>query len=221
MHADSWLRINRMCQYAVQGDGRPARRIAGGSRDCLTDTEQRPQRRTARQPFIQVAEQHGGVMHPSGNDVAQSLGLAPPLHQAETEMRHDNPPSFPTHLDVCIDGAARLSPGWSERQQPDPFKVHSRQQHISVMAMTVAHVRTSHTSIFRRMGQQLELRAFIEVIMLPIDLLKANDIGVDFADHSGNAANIPPPVTADGAMNIVCGDAQPAWFRTLYSTACV
>lgn len=45
-------------------------------------------------------------------------------------------------------------------------------------------------------------------VVVPVDLLQGDDMGVDLTDHRADPSGIPAPIGADGAMDIVGGDAD-------------
>lgn len=71
------------------------------------------------------------------------------------------------------------------------------------MASVIAKVRAWERNISRQIGQVFELRGFVFVVVLPVDLLQADDVDAKLADHRRDAGGIAAPVAPDRTVNVI------------------
>ncbi len=166
----------------------------------------------AAAPFVEVAHHQHRLLGAGGGGqrLEQALHLLPPLAGTQPEMGDDDAQGAAVDGKLDIDGAARLIAGDAEIDMADGAHGKACQQRIAEAAAVVAAMRARHDGKAGGIG---EIAALIELPGAPaagIDLLQADDVGAELAQHRGGAVGGVAAVDSDAAVNVVGGDDESA-----------
>ena len=125
-------------------------------------------------------------------------------------MRDDDAELMPLDRKLSVKRVPRLIAAHAQIDVAHGLDRETRQQRIGKAGAVIAILAPGHGEKTGRFGKMRTLIELPVVARAEIDLLQADDVGAELAQHGGDAVRIIAPIDADTAMNVVSGDHEPA-----------
>jgi hypothetical protein len=167
----------------------------------------------AAAPFVEVAHHEDRVAAAGarrGDGREQALRLLLALGAAQAEMRRDDAEHAVARRELGVDRAARLAAGDSGIDVADRENRKPRQDGVAEAAAAIGAQRARDQAKAGRLGEERLLVERALPVLPRADLLEADDVGAELAQHLGDSRGVVPAVDADAFVHVVGGDDEPA-----------
>jgi hypothetical protein len=155
------------------------------------------------EPFVDVPKDYGEAARVAYNRLSQALHLESPFPWSQAKMGRDDTDRSAVNRDVDVQGTPGLTRRDVQVNAPHRQDWQTREERNAIVPAWADKCRAGDHLELRHGGEKLDFVARIRAYAVRMELLKPEDVGIDFADHPGNTACVMLSVSANTTMDIV------------------